>query len=151
MRPALAALATGLVLCGCRQALVDPGPSLEPGHLTLVAIPDQLSPGGTVHATVTVTGPTDYEAGCVQTVQLWVLDDQNQRVWTEPAPEVTCMAVISQHLRAGQTATFHTDWPTAASLHPGRYTIHGLFLFTLPMGAGTRVSQNLPPAEVTLQ
>ncbi len=151
MRTALATLVTGLVLCGCGQALVDPGSSVEPGHLTLVAIPDRLSPGGTVHATVTVSGPVDYEAGCVQTVQLWVLDNQNQRVWTEPAPEVTCMAIINQRLPAGRTATFHVDWPTAASLHPGRYTIHGLFLFTLPMGAGARVSQNLPPADVSLQ
>jgi hypothetical protein len=151
MRATLAALMAGVLLCGCGQAVVDPGASVEPGHLTLVALPDRLSPGGTVHTTVTVTGPTEYEAGCVQTVRLWVLDTQNQRAWTEPAPEVTCMAIINQQLPAGQTATFQVDWPVAATLHPGRYTIHGLFLFTLPMGAGTRVSQNLPPAEVTLQ
>ena len=119
--------------------------------MTLVAVPDRLSPGGTVHATVTVSGPTEYEAGCVQTVQLWVLDSQNQRAWTEPAPEVTCMAIINKQLPAGQTATFLVDWPVAATLYPGSYTIHGLFLFTLRMGAATRVSENLPPALVTLQ
>ncbi len=151
MRPALAALMTSLLLCACGQALADPGPSVEPGHLTLVAVPDRLSPGGTVHATVTVTGPTEYEAGCMQTVHLWVLDSQKQRAWTEPAPEVTCMAIINKQLAAGQTATFQVDWPVAATLHPGRYTIHGLFLYTLPMGAATRVSENLPPALVTLQ
>ncbi|TMD05952.1 MAG: hypothetical protein E6I23_15115 [Chloroflexi bacterium] len=152
MRFALATLLTSLLLCGCGgQVIGDPGPSAEPGQLTLVAAPDRLSPGGTVHATVTVTGPTEYEAGCVQTVRLWVLDTQHQRAWTEPAPEVTCMALTNQQLAAGQTATFQVDWPVSATLHPGRYTIHGLFLFTLPMGAGTRVSENLPPAEVTLQ
>jgi acyl dehydratase len=152
MRPALAGLLTSLLLCACGgQVVGDPGPSVEPGHLTLVAAPDRLSPGGTVHATVTVTGPAEYEAGCVQTVRLWVLDAQNQRAWTEPAPEVTCMAIINKQLPAGQTATFQVDWPVAATLHPGRYTIHGLFLFTLAMGAATRVSENLPPAEVWLQ
>lgn len=151
MRPALATLVASLLLYGCGQVVGHPGPSVEPGHLTLVAIPDRLSLGGTVHATVTVTGPAEYEAGCVQTVQLWVLDNQNQRAWTEPAPEVTCMAIINKQLPAGQAASFQVDWPVAATLHPGRYTIHGLFLFTLPMGAGTRVSENLPRAEVTLQ
>jgi len=151
MRPALAALLTSLLLYGCGQVVGDPGPGLEPGHLTLLAVPDRLSPGGTVHATVTVAGPTEYEAGCVQTEQLWALDTQNQRVWAEPAPEVTCMAIINKRLAAGQTASFRIDWPVAATLQPGRYTIHGLFLFTQPIGAGSRVSQNLPPAEVTLQ
>jgi hypothetical protein len=80
-----------------------------------------------------------------------VLNTQNQRAWAEPAPEVTCMAIINKQLPAGQTATFQVDWPVAATLHPGRYTIHGLFLFTLAMGAATRVSENLPPAEVWLQ
>jgi hypothetical protein len=61
------------------------------------------------------------------------------------------MAIINKQLPAGQTATFQVDWPVAATLHPGRYTIHGLFLFTLAMGAATRVSENLPPAEVTLR
>ena len=86
MRPALATLLTSLFLGGCGQVVGDPGPSPELGQLTLVAVPDRVSPGGMVHATVTVTGPTEYEAGCVQTVRLWVLDPQNQRVWTEPAP-----------------------------------------------------------------
>jgi hypothetical protein len=152
MRRALVAPLASLLLCACGQVVAGPGPGGgEPGRPTLVAVPDRLSPGGTVHATVTVSGPTEYEAGCVQTVRLWVLDSQNQRVWTEPAPEVTCMAIVNKQLPAGQTATFQVDWPVAASLHPGRYTIHGLFLFTLPIGAGARVSENLPPAEVWLQ
>jgi hypothetical protein len=149
MRMRLAGLLAGLVLSGCAQAIGPP--DVEPGHLSLVAVPNRLSPGGTVRAMVMVTGPTEYEAGCVQTVRLWVLDTQNQRAWTEPEPEVQCMAIINKQLPASQTATFYIDWPVAASLHPGRYTIHGLFLFTLPMGAGSRVSENLPPAEVWLQ
>lgn len=140
-----------LLLAACGQVQADPGPSIEPGHLTLVASPNRLSPGGAVHATVTVSGPADYEAACVQTVRIWVVDSQFHRVWTEPAPEVTCMAIINKHLAAGETASFQADWPTAPSLAPGRYSIHGLFLFTLPPGAGARVAENLPPADVVLQ
>ena len=151
MRSSLLALLASLLLVGCGSVRADQGPTPEPGHLTLVASPNHLAAGGTVYATVTLAGPADYEAGCVQTVQLWVLDSQRQRVWTEPSPEVACMALINKHLSTDQLATFHVDWPTARNLAPGHYTIHGLFMFTLPMGAATRVAENLPPADITLQ
>jgi len=104
-----------------------------------------------VHATITVAGPADYDAACVQTVRLWVVDARERQVWAEPAPEVTCMAIVSRHVPSGEAASFGVDWPTAPTLAPGRYWIHGLFMFTLRPGAGTRVRENLPPTAVILQ
>jgi len=58
------------------------------------------------------------------------------------------MAFGHKLLNAGETATFTADWPTSSQLSPGSYTIHGLFLTVLPMGAGMRVRENLPPLTV---
>jgi hypothetical protein len=109
-----------------------------------------LTAGGTVHLTLTVTGPITYEAACVQTLQIWAEDGRQQTIWSQPVPQYDCFAVTYRTLAAGETATFKADWPTASTLAPGSYTIHGLFVTALPAGAGLRVRENLPPLTIQI-
>jgi hypothetical protein len=142
------------VLAGCGAQAAAPGPSSTVsgtnGPFHAEASPARLSAGGTVHLVLTVTGPIDYEVGCVQTLRTWVEDGQQRQVWAEPVPAIQCMAFGHKVLNAGETATFSADWPTSKKLSPGSYTIHGLFLTVLPMGAGMRVRENLPPLRVQI-
>src|SRR5205085_5045041 len=124
-----------LVLAGCGAQAADHGPppsvSGTNGPFYATASPARLAAGGTVHLTLTVTGPIDYEIGCVQTLHIWAEDSQRQQVWQQPAPEIMCMAIGHKVLAAGDTATFTADWPTSSTLAPGSYTLHGLFLVVL--------------------
>jgi hypothetical protein len=97
-----------------------------------------------------VTGPIDYEIGCVQTLHIWAEDSQRRQVWQQPVPAVMCMALGHKVLRAGETAIFTADWPTSSTLAPGSYTLHGLFLVVLPMGAAMRVRENLAPLTIQI-
>src|SRR6266851_10466632 len=131
-------LFVALVVAGCGAQAAGPGPSPTPspsgtvsgtnGPFRAQAAPASLAPGGTVHVTLTVTGPIDYEIGCVQTLHIWAEDSRQQQVWAEPVPAVMCMAFLSKALDAGETATFTADWPTSSTLVAGSYTLHGLFL-----------------------
>ena len=146
-----------VVLAGCGGLSGGPGtPRPAPsssvsgtnGPFRAQASPSQLKAGGTVHLTLTVSGPIQYEVGCVQTLHIWAEDSQHQQVWSEPVPAIECMAYGSKTLAAGETAIFTADWPTSSSLMPGTYTLHGLFLTVLPRGAGARVRENLPPLPI---
>ena len=145
-------LILAFVLAGCGAQAAGPGQSSTVsetnGPFHAQASPAQPHAGGTVHLALTVTGPIDYEVGCVQTLRIWAEDSQHRQVWAEPAPAIQCMAFGHKVLNAGETATFSADWPTSSTLSPGSYTIHGLFLTVLPMGAGMRVRENLPPLTV---
>src|SRR5207245_5555929 len=146
-------LLLGLVLAGCGAQGVGPGSSPTPNPTDTVsgtngpfqneASPARLAAGGTVHLTLTVTGPIDYEIGCVQTLHIWAEDSQRQTIWQQPVPAIMCMAFGHKQLAAGETATFRADWPTSSQLAAGTYTLHGLFLTVLPVGAGARVRENL--------
>jgi hypothetical protein len=146
-----------LVLVGCGAQAHDPGTPPVPtnvsatsGPLHVQATPARLVAGGTVHLSLTVNGPIQYEVGCVQTLHIWAEDGQHQQVWQEPVPAVMCMAYGYKTLAAGETATFAADWPTSSGLAAGSYTLHGLFLTVLPPGAGARVRENLPPLTVEI-
>ncbi len=145
-----------LAVAGCGAQAAGPGPSPTGtvsgtnGPFYAEASPARLAAGGTVHLTLTVTGPIDYEIGCVQTLHIWAEDSQHQQVWQEPVPAVMCMAIGHKVLAAGQTATFTADWPTSSTLAPGSYTLHGLFLVVLPMGAAARVRENLAPLTIQI-
>jgi hypothetical protein len=151
-------LLVALIFAGCGAQAAGPGPSPTPtgtvsgtnGPFYAQASPAQLAAGGTVHLTLTVTGPIDYEIGCVQTLHIWAEDSQHQQVWQQPVPAVMCMAYGHKLLPAGQTATFVADWPTSSKLARGTYTLHGLFLVVLPMGAGARVRENLAPLTIQI-
>jgi hypothetical protein len=155
MRRFLIVAAIVLAGCGAQTPPEGPGPASETvthtnGPFSAQASPANLAPGQTVHVSLTVTGPVDYEVGCVQTLHIWAVDGQGTQVWEEPVPAIMCMAYGHKLLAAGETAIFKADWPTSATLAPGSYTIHGLFLTVLPRGAGSRVRENLPALTVTL-
>jgi len=145
-------LVLALVLAGCGAQAAGPSPSAavsgSNGPFHAQASPARLHPGGTVHLVLTVTGPIQYEIGCVQTLHIWAEDSQHRQVWQQPVPAVQCLALGYKALNAGETATFTADWPTWSQLAPGSYSLHGLFLTVLPMGAGARVRENLPPLTV---
>jgi len=149
-------LPLALVVAGCGAQAAGPGPSPTGtvsgvnGPFYAEASPAQLAAGGTVHLTLTVTGPIDYEIGCVQTLHIWAEDSQRQVVWQQPVPAIQCMALGHKVLAAGETATFTADWPTSSKLAPGAYTLHGLFLVVLPKGAGARVRENLAPLTIQI-
>jgi hypothetical protein len=147
-------LLLAFVFAGCGAQPAGPGPSGTVsgtnGPFYAQASPARLAAGGTVHLTLTVTGPIDYEIGCVQTLHIWAEDSQHQQVWAEPVPAIMCMAYGHKLLAAGETAIFTADWPTSSKLAPGSYTLQGLFLTVLPMGAGARVRQNLPPLTIQI-
>ncbi|MDQ6712514.1 MAG: hypothetical protein M3Z28_04925 [Candidatus Dormibacteraeota bacterium] len=149
-----------LVLAACGGRAVDPGalPSPTPtgtvsgtnGPFYAQASPARLTAGGTVHLTLTVSGPIDYQIGCVQTLHIWAEDSQHQQVWQQPVPAIVCMALGHKVLAAGETATFTADWPTSSKLAPGPYSLHGLFLVVLPIGSGARVRENLAPLTIQI-
>ncbi len=145
-----------LVVAGCGAQAAGPGPSPTGtvsgtnGPFYAQASPAKLAAGGTVHLTLTVTGPIDYEIGCVQTLHIWAENSQHQQVWQEPVPAVMCMAIGHTVLAAGETATLSADWATSSTLAPGSYTLHGLFLVVLPMGTAAGVRENLAPLTIQI-
>jgi len=143
-----------LALTGCgAQSGTSPAASTVSrtnGTFHAEATPATVSAGQTVHLTLTVTGPIRYEAACVQTLHIWAEDGRQQQVWSEPVPEIQCMAIAYKTLAAGETATFTADWPTSPHLPAGSYSLHGLFLTALPPGAGMRVRENLPPLPIQI-
>ena len=151
-RIALLLLAFALTACGARGTGSPPVTTVSGtnGPFHAVASPARQSPGGQVQLSVTVTGPIEYETGCVQTLHIWVEDRQQHTVWEEPVPAVMCMALGYKSLAAGESATFTAAWPVSGQLPLGSYTIHGLFLTVLPPGAGMRVRENLPPLAIEI-
>jgi hypothetical protein len=147
-------LLAALLLAGCGTQASAPSASGTVsgtnGPFYAEAAPAQLTAGGTVHVTLIVTGPIDYEIGCVQTLHIWAEDSQHRQVWEQPVPAIMCMAIGHRVLPAGETASFIADWPTSSSLARGSYTLHGLFRVVLPMGAGARVRENLPPLAIQI-
>jgi hypothetical protein len=137
-----------LVVAGCGAQAAGPGAggtvSGSNGPFAAQAAPSRLAAGASVHLKLTVSGPIDYEIGCVQTLHIWAEDSQHQQVWAQPVPAIQCMAFGHKQLAAGETAVFTADWPTSSKLAAGSYTLHGLFLVVLPLGAGSRVRENLP-------
>jgi len=152
----IGALLLALLFAGCGAQAAGPGASPTGtvsgtnGPFYAEASPARLAAGGTVHLTLTVTGPIDYEIGCVQTLHIWAEDSQRQQVWQQPVPAIMCMAFGHKVLKAGETATFTADWPTSSTLAAGSYTLHGLFLVMLPMGAAARVRENLAPLTIQI-
>lgn len=148
-------LLPAVLLSGCGALAAGPAGSgtvsATNGPFYAEAAPAQLAAGGSVHLTLIVTGPIDYEIGCVQTLHIWAEDSQHTQVWEQPVPAIQCMAFGHKLLAAGEKATFTADWPTTSKLAPGSYTLHGLFRVVLPMGAGSRVRENLPPLTIQIQ
>jgi hypothetical protein len=147
-------LLLSFLMAGCGAFAGGQGPSgsvsATNGPFQAEASPARLAAGGTVQLTVTVTGPIEYEVGCVQTLHIWAEDGQHQTAWEQPVPAIMCMAFGTKKLASGETATFTAEWPTSSGLEPGAYTLHGLVRTALPMGAGARVRENLPPLSIQI-
>src|SRR5260370_42121728 len=121
-------LFVALVVAGCGAQAASPGPSPTPsppgtvsgtnGPFHAQAAPASLAAGGPVHVTLTVTGPIDYEVGCVQTLHIWAEDSERRQVWQEPVPAIMCLALGHKQLASGETASFTADWPTSSQLAP---------------------------------
>ena len=143
-----------VLLTGCGALAAGPAASGTVsgtnGPFSAEASSAQLAAGGTVHVRLTVTGPIDYEIGCVQTLHIWAEDSQHRQVWEQPVAAIQCLALGHKVLATGEKASFTADWPTSTKLAPGSYTLHGLFLTVLPMGAGSRVRENLPPLTIQI-
>jgi len=90
MKSILLILAFLFAGCGAQAA----GPSQSGtvsgtnGPFHAQASPAQFHAGATVHLVLTVTGPIDYEVGCVQTLHIWAEDSQGLQVWAEPVPAI---------------------------------------------------------------
>ncbi len=143
-----------IVLAGCGAQSAGPASgtvTATNGPFVAAATPAHLAAGETVHVSLTVTGPVDYEVGCVQTLHIWAVDGQGTQVWAQPVPAIMCMAYGHKLLAAGETATFTANWPVSSTLAPGSYTVHGLFLTVLPRGVATRVRENLPPLTIVVR
>jgi hypothetical protein len=147
-----------VLLAGCGAQAAGPSSPSVPSKVTATsgqfraeATPTRVAAGGQVHYTLLVSGPIQYEAGCAHTLTVWVEDSRGRQVWSPSVPQLDCFAIMNKSISSGQTASFEVDWPTSPTQVGGRYSIHGLFLTVLPMGAGTRVRENLPslPIEIT--
>src|SRR5438128_12086840 len=79
-----------LVVGGCGAQAAAPGPSGTVsgtnGPFQAQAAPASLAAGGTVHLTLTVSGPIENETGSAQTLRIWAESNQPQAVWKEPRP-----------------------------------------------------------------
>jgi hypothetical protein len=151
-RVGLLLMALALAGCGAQAAGTGSQPAVSGtnGPFHAEASPARIAAGGTIHLSLTVSGPMQYEVGCVQTLHIWAEDRQHEKVWAQPVPQITCMAFGYKSLAAGATAKFTADWPTSSAVAPGTYTLHGLFLTVLPPGAGARVRENLPPLSIQI-
>ena len=151
-RITLLLLVLALSACGARGTGSPPPPTVSGtnGPFHAVASPARLSAGGTLNLSLTVSGPIEYEVGCVQTLHIWAEDANRHTVWEQPVPAIQCMAYGSKRLALGETATFTAAWPTSGRLAAGSYTLHGLFLTVLPRGGGMRVRENLPPLTIEI-
>jgi hypothetical protein len=78
-----------------------------------------------VVVTVTLTGPARYESGCIDSLQVQLLDGGGAVVATAPVPTpgmLRCMAISLNPLGAGQTQTFTLS---LAAPRAGTYTVTG--------------------------
>ena len=101
----------------------------------------------TIDISVRVPGPLTVEGGCVPSVVAWAVGPNNTRVEASPTPGARCYAITVDDVPEGQTGSFATSIPLPPA---GTYAIHGLLRTHLPLGAGMRVSENLPVVTVTV-
>ncbi|MFN2466336.1 MAG: hypothetical protein ABR598_08755 [Candidatus Dormibacteria bacterium] len=102
---------------------------------------------GRVEVTVTVSGPASVEGGCVPALTAWLADVHGQQVGMAATPGLRCQAISITDIPAGETRDFHVSLPQPP---PGTYTVHGLIRTRLPIGADTRVTENIPVVSVSV-
>jgi hypothetical protein len=103
--------------------------------------------GGGVDVRVNVSGPLTVDGGCSPTLTAWLVAADGHRLQGGSAPAARCQGIAVTEIPAGQTRDFVTslDLPPA-----GTYSVHGLVLVHLPIGAGARVAENIPVVTLTI-
>jgi hypothetical protein len=132
--PALVAppLGAALALAGCgdsaQSARCTPHaspspPAVSAGQLTAAADRAVVPSGGSVQASVRVTGPLHYQAPCNAPLQLIVVDSADIHVdsLAPPAPRGTPCGDVS--LAAGQSAEYDVPWTADPTLPSGTYRL----------------------------
>ena len=102
---------------------------------------------GQVEVRVSVTGPLTVEGGCVPALTAWVVGADGRRVDSTPTPGVRCQGISIDSIAVDQSRDYHATIPLPL---PGTYTVHGLVRVHLPIGAGARVSENIPVVTLTI-
>lgn len=127
---ALAGAALGLVACNqdtvatrCRPVPTPSPPTASAGQLSASADAGIVPTGGSVDATVKVSGPLDYQAPCEGPLSLIVIDRTDIHVdsLTPPAPKGTPCGAVK--LAAGQSAEYDVLWTSDPTLPPGPYRL----------------------------
>ena len=156
---ALAALpACGSAACGAMTScgkVASPSPSTAASATAGTASANGWTTTATVNPTtgvitvaVSVPGPLQVDGGCVPELGAWLVSAGGQRVEASPTPAAArCMAIQVEDVPAGQSRTFTTSIPRTT---PGTYSVHGLLRTHLPIGAGARVSENIPVVSITI-
>ena len=112
------------------------------GWTTAAAVNDRA-----IDVRVTVPGPLTVEGGCVPSLVAWLVGADGVRVEATPTPGARCYAISLGTILAGQVREFAAGLPLP---HPGVYTVHGLVRTHLPIGAGARVSENIPVVSISV-
>jgi len=132
LHPLLAAL-LGAALCaacgeGGQTARCTPSAPATPPRTTsgaLTAFTDRavVPTGGSLQASVRVTGPAHYQAPCDGPLQVIVVDSADIHVdaLSAPAPRGTPCGSVA--LAAGQSAEYDVPWNTDPTLPPGEYRL----------------------------
>jgi hypothetical protein len=127
---ALAGAALGLAACGgdSPPPRCTPHPSPSPlattaGQLSGALDRAALPLGGSVQATVRVSGPLVYQAPCNAPLSLIVVDTADIHVDSQapPAPKGTPCGAVS--LAAGQSAEYDVVWNADPTLPTGAYRL----------------------------
>jgi len=146
-----------LAACGAIHGPSSAAPSLSPpptpgaaltatdhGWTTSAAIGTATR---TIDVTVTVPGPISVDGGCITSLSAWTIGAGNLRVQASASPALHCGALTTRSIPAGRTGDFSAVIPLPP---PGTYAVHGLLRTHLPIGAGMRVSENLPVVTITV-
>ncbi|MEA2683307.1 MAG: hypothetical protein QOK05_1635 [Chloroflexota bacterium] len=160
-RQALIVIMAGLALTACG----GPGPSsgcvfsscapsgfVPPGSPSPVSATDHgwtttvLVVSDKVQVRVTVVGPLSVDAGCAPTLTTWLVRADGTKIEPSPGTGVRCQAIVIDDIAAGQTRDYSLVMD--APRERGTYTLHGLVRLHLPIGAGARVSENVPVVTV---
>jgi len=127
-----APLGAALALAACgdagQSARCTPHPSASPpsitaGQLTAFADRAVVPTGGSLQASVRVTGPLRYQAPCDAPLQLIVVDSTDIHIdsLAPPAPRGTPCGAVA--LSAGQTAEYDVAWTADPTLPAGVYRL----------------------------
>lgn len=132
LHPLLAAL-LGAALCAacgesgqtahCTPSAPATPPRTTAGALTAFTDRAVVPSGGSLQASVRVTGPAHYQAACSGPLQVIVVDSADIHVdsVTAAAPRGTPCGTVS--LGAGQTAEYDVLWNSDPTLPPGDYRL----------------------------